>query len=229
MNYYNCKFDDQPKYYGVISEERIKHFKRFLYSYSHALQLLQKNEAVIIYSDETWANIDTCMKQSFRHDCDNNYECISGGLCSKLIKISRTDWTKAKVSKRDGGRRAAICWAHSKDSVLYGKDELNQDAIRLNKKQQLDFSKNIPTSELIFECKKQGDYHLQFNAELYEEYIVTRLIPAFKNKYGNDKKLILVIDIKLLITQEDVGFLQLMMTKIQSYHIMINVVSNQLL
>ena len=58
----------------------------------------------------------------------------------------------------------------------------------------MDFSKNIPTSELIFECKKQGDYHLQFNAELYEEYIVTRLIPAFKNKYGNDKKLILVID-----------------------------------
>ena len=194
LNYYNCKFDDQPKYYGVITDERVDDFKRFLYSYSHALQLEEKDEAVIVYSDETWANVDTCMKKSFRHDCGNNYECISEGLCSKLIEISGEDWAKAKVSKRDGGRRAAICWAHTKDGILYGKDELGQDAIRLNKQQQLDFSNNIPTSELIFECKKQGDYHLQFNAELYEEYLITRLIPAFKNKYGNDKKLILVID-----------------------------------
>ena len=121
LNYYNCKFDDQPKYYDVISDERIENFKRFLYSYSHALQLQQKNEAVIIYSDEAWANIDTCLKQSFRHDCDNNYECISGGLCSKLIKISRADCAKAKVSKRDGGMRATICWAHRKDVFYLGK------------------------------------------------------------------------------------------------------------
>ena len=53
---------------------------------------------------------------------------------------------------------------------------------------------SIPSSELIFECKKEGDYHEQFNSETYEAYIEKRIIPAFKNIYGHNKMLILMID-----------------------------------
>jgi hypothetical protein len=182
---YKCIFDDQPKYYGFDTPDRIKDLKRFLECYSHALKLENDGTHVIVYQDETWANIGTCMKESFRHDCNHDYMCEMFGICSKFMKFGGEDWIKARVSQRDSGKRVAISYAHTKDGILGSPLESNA---------QLDFSTSFPTSELIFECKKSGDYHQQFNSEMYETYLKYRLIPAFKQKYGNNMKMILIID-----------------------------------
>ena len=52
----------------------------------------------------------------------------------------------------------------------------------------------IPSAEMIFAATTGSkDYHHNMNGEIFEAYVVTHLIPAFKKKYG-DKKMILVLD-----------------------------------
>jgi hypothetical protein len=182
---YNCIFDDQPKYYGFDTPDRIKDLTRFLECYSHALKLERDGTHVIVYQDETWANIGTCMKESYRHDCNHDYICENFGICHYLMKLGGENWIKARVSQRDSGKRVAVSYAHTKDGILGNS---------LDHSNQLDFSTSHPTSELLFECNNSTDYHQEFNAEMYETYIKYRLIPAFKQKYGNDMKMILLID-----------------------------------
>ena len=175
LKYYNCTYDNESKYYGFTTHERISDLERFLRIYSHALFLEEKNKAIIVYQDETWANTGTCMKASYMHECRNDPNCISSGICSYLIRLSGEDCAKACISRRDGGKRVAISWAHTKDGVLIGKNNDGSIAKCLDTCQQLNFDMSIPSSELIFECKKEGDYHTQFDSETYEAYVEKEL------------------------------------------------------
>ena len=163
--------------------------KRFLESYSHALALEEAGTHVIVFQDETWTNLGTCMKESCRHDCNQNAECILYGICNHFLNLAKDDYAKARVSNRDGGKRVAISYAHTKDGIL--EAELDN---QLQNFDQLNFKVDCPTSELLFECSNNGDYHQQFDSEKYESYLKHSLIHAFKAKYGNDKSMILVID-----------------------------------
>ena len=47
----------------------------------------------------------------------------------------------------------------------------------------------------IWEAKNsKGDYHDYMDSDMFNFWVQKRLIPAFKKKYGRNKKMILVID-----------------------------------
>ena len=51
------------------------------------------------------------------------------------------------------------------------------------------------TAEWVWEAKaSKGDYHDQMDGDMFEWWLDNRLIPAFKTKYGNGTKMILVMD-----------------------------------
>lgn len=50
------------------------------------------------------------------------------------------------------------------------------------------------TAEYLFIGKSKGDYHDSMNAKNFSEWVEQRLVPTFVAKYGEEMRMILVLD-----------------------------------
>ena len=181
LRYYKCEFDNDTKvYYGLITEDRKKEFERFLYQYSHALQLCNQQTHYRIATDETWINLMTCQKESWLHNCGNDTECLLNGICHKILKFNDNEICKATVAKKNIGRRYVILHAMSSEQLMVDNDDDEKKHVSILLQDQLNFEQDIANAELIFEAKNdhKGDYHLQMNDEIYLQWAEHRLLPA---------------------------------------------------
>jgi hypothetical protein len=151
-----------------------------------------RQEHIDIYSDETWENRLSTLDESWLHDCDKNPDCH---LCKLFLEFANDDACKARIAKGYGGHRFVVLHAMSSIELLTNYDDEKQIQL-LEYEEQLDFEQSIPNAECIFEAKNDhtGDYHLQMNSTIYNEWGDTRLIPAIDELY-EDKTGVLVVDI----------------------------------
>ena len=56
------------------------------------------------------------------------------------------------------------------------------------------------TCEMIFKRKVVGPYQKNVTTELFNSWVRTRLLPTFKKHYGDEKKLVLVLDNAVITT-----------------------------
>lgn len=188
LQIYQCEFDSDTKiYYGIIGDDRKLEYERFLYQYSHALQLSQQQTHYKIYTDETWINQMTCTKESWIHNCGNDPECLLNGICSKILQLNNNESCKATIAKKDTGKRFVILHAMCETHLMTCTEEDEKMPTKIAINDQLNFEKDIPNAELIFEAKNDhhNDYHLQMNDEIYLQWAEHRLMRAHLSLYPN--------------------------------------------
>ncbi len=166
------------KYNGLtLKTDRKERVRKFLYEYSLALQEEQKGDAIIVYTDETYINT--------RHQVEYSW-------------YSREKPETTVLAKRFAPwARYIVLHAMSKDGLIKTKDNEGKDihideeiANELEEQQSVVF-----TAEKIWiSKKKKGDYHKNVTSKLFMEWLNNRLIPTFKKMYGEEKKMILVMD-----------------------------------
>ena len=112
---------------------------------------------------------------SWIHKCYqvDTSNCI---VCSKFLKLSSDSRCKSIVSKSNLGARAIMLHAMDDDKL----DEKKTQLSRLTEDEALDFSKDLPTCELVFRAKNNEDYHNQMNADIFLGWFEHRLIPSLK-------------------------------------------------
>lgn len=156
--------------------ERSSELERCWLQYSEALQKKLK----IIWTDETWSNVGTAMRMSWRHECseDDPSNCR---VCSKFLQLSDDANCKAIVSKSNLGTRAVMLHAMDDESLLVGYTSNHETQLScLTEVEALNFSKDLPTCELVFRAKNNKDYHQQMDSDIFLGWFQHRLIPALE-------------------------------------------------
>src|SRR5690349_11858244 len=103
-------WSEQPVYYVIeYQKDRINELTRFLYQYSHCLQLEQEGNYIIVASDESWSNCGTLFDHSCIHQC-NSPDPRSCYVCSNFVKLADGDY-KASFVKQSYGKRCVFCHA----------------------------------------------------------------------------------------------------------------------
>jgi len=137
----------------------------FMVEYSAGLVKQTLCTHVIVYTDETYVNLNHSRVETWYKPGDPELGHV------------------VKPSGR--GARVVILHAFSKDGWL-----MKDPKIFMNRADQY-----LPSAELVYEAaNSDGDYHKNMNGEIFLNWENHRLIPAFEAKYGRKKKMILVLD-----------------------------------
>ncbi len=146
------------------TRERLSELKRCWLQYGQALQ----ERLPIIWTDEI----------SWRHECDE-VDPSNCTVCSRFLELSDDTHCKATVSKANLGARAVMLHAMNEEGLLVGYDG-NTQLCELAEDEALDFSKDLPTCELVFRSKNNENYHKQMNADIFLGWFEHRLIPSLE-------------------------------------------------
>jgi hypothetical protein len=187
--YFLREFDfvwsEQSVYYGIeYQKDRINELKRFLYQYSHSLQLEQGGDYIIVASDESWSNCGTSFDHSWVHQCDSNnpQSCY---VCNHFVQLANGD-CKASFAKQNYGKRCVFCHAITKHGLLCCDESKNDNTtnyMKPNFEEIEDLNIKLYTCEFIIECSNSNDYHQQMDHAKYISWFKNRLIPTFEAIY----------------------------------------------
>jgi len=138
--------------------------RTFLIQYSQALKEEQEGRCVIVYTDESYVNINHARKQTWYSD----------------IATEKSD----VVRPSGRGRRLVLLHAFTQDGWLSHDKCVHNDRV-----DQVSFS-----CELIYEAEKgDSDYHDNMNGDIYMQWLNNRLMVAFNKRYPR-QKMVLVLD-----------------------------------
>lgn len=141
----------------------VARIRTFLIQYSQVLQAEAKGECVLVYTDESYVNINHARKSTW-------YSCLA------------TEGNDV-VRPSDKGRRLVLLHAFTKDGWL-----TNDPVAHNDRADHISFS-----CELIYEADKgDGEYHNNMNGSIYIQWLINRLLPAFTHRYPGQKMVLLL-------------------------------------
>jgi hypothetical protein len=142
----------------------VARIKTFLMAYSEVLQREARGGCVVVYSDESFVNVNHASKSTWF-----NPAATEGN---------------AFVRTSGKGKRLVLLHVFTKHGWLTNDPALHNDRV----------DQMTPSCELIYEAKKaDGDYHTNMNGTIYMQWLRNRLLPAFMHCFPG-QRMVLVLD-----------------------------------
>ncbi len=149
--------------------ERNDVIRTYLKAYGDALELERRGTHIIVYLDESYVHQNHAPTESW-------------------LKEGGDRHVERSSSK---GKRVIILHAITNDGPLGGEDTAmtwNGDTPHPGIGEQT-------TAECLWvSASSSGDYHDNMNSKMFLQWVKNRLVPAFRAKYGEDKKMIVCMD-----------------------------------
>jgi transposase len=138
--------------------------RTFLLQYSRAVVDQQEGRCVIVYTDESYVNVNHARKFTWYHP----------------EAPEKNDVVRASGK----GKRLVLLHAFTQDGWL-----TRDSAIHNGRVDQCALS-----CELIYQADKDGgDYHNNMNGSMYMQWLINRLLPSFAERYPG-QKMVLILD-----------------------------------
>ena len=139
------------------------------------------SDTVLVYADETFAHIGHSRTHTLVRMADR----------TQYMQPRRGNPKAVQRSGVGRGRLHIVVHAMTRDGLLVGTDAASQP-LRPTEAH----AGAVATAEKVWLSNKDyetDDYHSHFDADMFINWVETRLLPAFRNRYPS-KRMILVID-----------------------------------
>lgn len=142
----------------------VARIRTFLIQYSAVLQAEARGECVVVYTDESFVNVNHASKSTWFNPAATEGSAV--------------------VRPSGKGKRLVLLHAFTKHGWLTNDPAVHNDRV----------DQWAPSCELIYEAEKaDGDYHSNMNGAIYMQWLTNRLLPAFMHRFPG-QKMVLVLD-----------------------------------
>src|SRR5688572_23298392 len=103
----------------------------------------------------------TYQKESWLHNCGNDIEYLTNGICTKIIRLNNNKSCKVTIARKKIYNFTSM----SNEQLMIVNYDDEQNSAQISFQNQLNFEIDIQNAELIFKAKSDhdGDYHLQMD------------------------------------------------------------------